>query len=98
MLIDYPRQDILKAVNNFLGTKYKFVKCKDDGMNEYLVKFEAGDRISQYKFGVLYCKENQLEEYDMFGNGEFLHNNFIKLPLFIFFLSQNMDLKIFRSF
>lgn len=94
MLLDYTRLEILKAVNAFLGTKHKFVRCKDVGMQDYLLKFEAGDRIQEYKFGVLYCKENQTDEYDMFGNGKLLSFIFRLLGSFMLtFVKKNMVLQ-----
>ena len=65
-------KEVVKAVNQFLGTNLTFLRCKDPNLGELLLKYEKGNRIQEYKFGILYCKENQTDENDMFANS----NNF----------------------
>lgn len=65
-------KDILKAVNVILEPKipHNFVRCKDPALDTHLLKFENGNRVRNYKFGILHCKEGQTNENDMFSNSK----------------------------
>ena len=58
----------------------KWVRVKDPSMTAELINFESQGIIDKYKFGVLYCREGQKDEDEMFSNTdpspsftEFLH-------------------------
>ena len=67
-------KDILKAVVNMLDSPQpiNLLKCKDPSLDEHLLKFENGNRVKNYKFGILYCKDGQTDENDMFANSMLL--------------------------
>jgi len=50
-------------------TSTKFVRVKDPLLVEDLLEFEEKMMVKRYKFGVLYVKDGQDEENEMFGNG-----------------------------
>ena len=68
----YRFRDILKAANCLLKPKIplSFNRCKDPALDKNLLSFENGNRVKNYKFGILYCKEGQTNEDDMFGNSK----------------------------
>ena len=63
---------ILKAVNSLLNPNlcYTFTRCKDSGLHKTLLRFEDGNRVKNYKFGILYCKPGQTNEDIMFSNSK----------------------------
>ena len=67
-------KDILKAINGILNpaVPYLFTRCKDPGLDKALLNFENGCRVRNYKFGILYCKEGQTNEDDMFANSKLI--------------------------
>ena len=44
-------------------------EIRDTKLNDDFEKFEAQQRVSKYKFGVLYCADGQVEENDIYSNG-----------------------------
>ena len=68
----YKFRDILKAVSGMISPEvpYTFTRCKDPALAENLLKFEHGNRVRNYKFGILYCKEGQVDENHMFANSK----------------------------
>merc|ERR1712137_635332 len=42
----------------------------DSGLHKTLLRFEDGNRVKNYKFGILYCKPGQTNEDIMFSNTE----------------------------
>jgi len=61
-------------------TSTKFVRVKDPLLVEDLLEFEEKMMVKRYKFGVLYVKDGQDEENEMFGNGIGAHPS-AALPL-----------------
>jgi hypothetical protein len=49
--------------------KLKFLKLSTQLIKDRLLKYEDQIVRTVYKFGVLYCKEGQTEEDDMYNNG-----------------------------
>ena len=49
--------------------KVKFIQVKDLAIEKSLLKIERNHVTYNYKFGILYCKDGQTDENDMFGNG-----------------------------
>ena len=58
----------LKAIRPELG-QVRFQKVKHKGFEEALLQYEAKMITDHYKFGVLFCKENQTTEDEMYNNG-----------------------------
>lgn len=50
-------------------TKLRFTKLATQLIKDRLLKYEDQIVRTVYKFGVLYCKEGQTEEDDMYNNG-----------------------------
>ena len=57
--------------------KVKFYQVKDLAIEKSLLKIERNHVTYNYKFGVLYCREGQVEENDMFSNGTQHPNKFL---------------------
>ena len=57
--------------------KVKFFPIKDLSIEKALLKIEHNHVTYNYKFGVLYCKDGQTEENDMFANGNIYWIQFI---------------------
>lgn len=55
----------------------KFVRVKEPMLVNDLLEFEEKMMVKRYKFGVLYVKEGQEEENEMFGNGTASIDSFI---------------------
>lgn len=79
---EYRFKDILKAIGTMLDIPTNFVRCKDPTLENHILKFESGNRIKNYKFGILYCKDGQTDENDMFANSMIILNIFITLFLY----------------
>lgn len=45
------------------------VHVKNPEMSQELLKWEQRSVFKSYKFGILYCKEGQSTEEEIFGNG-----------------------------
>jgi hypothetical protein len=62
--------DILKTVYPFIS-RQKVQLIKNPSIVEDLENFEVRQQIQSYKFGVLFCKEGQTKEEEMFSNGAY---------------------------
>lgn len=59
----------VKRINPFLAP-LKLNEIPDVELISSLVKYEKAEIVSTYKMGVLYVKEGQQDEDDMFSNGK----------------------------
>ena len=64
-------KDIVLTVNPSIQSN-KLHKITDPKLQKELLKFDEQSLIKNYKIGVLYCKEDQKLEEEMFGNGNFI--------------------------
>jgi hypothetical protein len=64
---------ILKACYPWVS-RQKVQIIKSPLIVDELLNFEARQQIQSYKFGVLFCKEGQTKEEEMFSNGSFSPN------------------------
>lgn len=65
--------DIMKVIDPTLN-RQKIKLIKDPSIVEDLKKFEECQLVKSYKFGILFCKEGQTREEEMFSNGSFSHS------------------------
>jgi len=72
----------------------KFFKCKDPELIEKLCQYEKQESILKYKFGVLYCKEGQVDENEMFSNVEASP----EYDEFLSFIGTKIELKGWESY
>ena len=69
----------------------KFLEINDNNVNDQLIHYDKQEMWTRYKFGLLYVKEGQSDENQMFANG------MIFLRIFLFFsefLNNFLELKI----
>jgi hypothetical protein len=65
-LLTVVRPDIAETSKNFRSVHYKEI-------GPTLVNMETAQAASSFKFGVLFVKNGQTKEEDMFGNGTPIH-------------------------
>lgn len=58
----------LKMISPDLQEDLPLIEVKDQGLIEDLKHMEDRHLIKAYKFGIVYCKEGQVDENDMFSN------------------------------
>eukprot|EP01125_Pyxidicula_operculata_P006691 TRINITY_DN2300_c0_g1_i2.p1 TRINITY_DN2300_c0_g1~~TRINITY_DN2300_c0_g1_i2.p1 ORF type:complete len:873 (+),score=120.37 TRINITY_DN2300_c0_g1_i2:60-2678(+) len=79
---------ILKSIDPQLG-RHNLKRIKDSSIVNKIVNFESIQIVNNFKFGILYCKEGQVHEREMFsnehGSPEFKH--------FLFLLGKRIHLK-----
>jgi len=61
-------ESLLKEVKPNLTLQNKIKQVKNKAISDDLLHFETRQLVSNYKVGVLYCKEGQVKEEDMFFN------------------------------
>lgn len=67
----------------------KLIKWKGDKeLPDLLVKYEKSNRVRKYKFGILYAKENQVDEREWYGNSKF---HLLKLLIYPVTASKEFD-------
>lgn len=65
-------KDVLKTLRSVRPehASVKWSRCKDPSIVTELISFEQQSIVTKYKFGVLFCKEGQVDEDEMFSNTE----------------------------
>jgi len=88
---------VIKRINVISPHKYKDINWKQIKEPEIvpdLINFEESQITKNYKFGILYVKEGQTQEEDMFANV----NTSKKYENFLLFLGDQIELKGWKGF
>lgn len=89
-------KEALKVVKTMFPelANIKFTETNHPDLPQRLVDYEAQGIIRRYKFGVLYVKDGQTDENDMFSNNDMSH----EFEEFLDFLGERIQLKGFTGF